>query len=227
MAAATDMTIDHFLERFVEGYLFGDLRSMADIKLRDGEEYGAVGYPMVMTALAGVELFGALTSAEPYTRWKGHDRRFRAFWRDYLYPNLPPKTADVVYALVRNGLAHIHLAKPLVMVTKHRDPRHLIGRVAEDQKLTIDALTLADDLHRAYQRRVKPECVGAVRERMQQRLNEIRDDGADELMTFAEVLDNVPVMSWAEADRVVSRIDSPTVSPTYSTFVRINQSTKS
>jgi hypothetical protein len=57
------MTLDDFLSRFVEGYLFEDLRSMAAIRLPEGVLYGAAGYPMVMTALSGVELLGMLTAS--------------------------------------------------------------------------------------------------------------------------------------------------------------------
>ena len=46
------MTLDEYPERFIEGYLFEDLRSMALIKLRPGKDFGAVGYPMVMTAVS-------------------------------------------------------------------------------------------------------------------------------------------------------------------------------
>ncbi len=49
------MTLDDYLEQFIEGYLFEDLRSMASITGSPDKPYGAVGYPMVMTALSGVE----------------------------------------------------------------------------------------------------------------------------------------------------------------------------
>jgi hypothetical protein len=74
------MTLDEFLERFVEGYLFEDLCSMAAIKLSDGQRYGAVGYPMVMTTLAGVELLGILTATKRFHPNEGDDR-FREFWQ--------------------------------------------------------------------------------------------------------------------------------------------------
>jgi hypothetical protein len=50
----------HILEVLIEGYLLGDLESMAtEITPK---EVGAVGYPMAMAGLAGSELLGALTS---------------------------------------------------------------------------------------------------------------------------------------------------------------------
>ncbi len=46
-----NMTIDDFLQQFVEGYLFGDLESMSRITVLSGQTYGAAGYPMVATCL--------------------------------------------------------------------------------------------------------------------------------------------------------------------------------
>ena len=75
------MTLDEYLERFIEGYLFEDLRSMASIELPPGKEYGAVGYPMVMTALSGIEVLGVLTSRASFSPDNGA-ARFGEFWRD-------------------------------------------------------------------------------------------------------------------------------------------------
>ncbi|MGE5836006.1 MAG: hypothetical protein ACM4AI_16110 [Acidobacteriota bacterium] len=55
------MEIEAFLERFVEGYLFGDLESMAQVRL-EGRKYGNCGYSMVLVELAGAELLGARRS---------------------------------------------------------------------------------------------------------------------------------------------------------------------
>jgi len=47
-----------FLEKFVEGYLLSDLKTMAEIPAKDGP--GNLGYPMVLAVFAGCELLGAL-----------------------------------------------------------------------------------------------------------------------------------------------------------------------
>ena len=75
------MTLDEYLERFIEGYLFEDLRSMASIKLAPGKKAGAVGYPMAMTALSGIEVLGVLTSRASFHPKQGR-LRFGEFWRD-------------------------------------------------------------------------------------------------------------------------------------------------
>ena len=74
------MKIDDFLDRHVEGYLFKDLDAMSAISLKPGEAYGAVGYPMVSTALAGIELLGGLVSPQVFNANNGATY-FRNFWR--------------------------------------------------------------------------------------------------------------------------------------------------
>src|SRR5689334_14597119 len=78
LMAPTPMPIEEFLERFVEGYLFSDLRSLADIKLPGSASFGAAGYPMVASTMAGIELLGALTSGETFQPKRGR-RRFNEF----------------------------------------------------------------------------------------------------------------------------------------------------
>ena len=46
---------------------------------RADKKYGAVGYPMVMTALSGIEVLGALTSRSTFNRDNGA-ARFGEFW---------------------------------------------------------------------------------------------------------------------------------------------------
>ena len=104
------MTLDDYLEQFIEGYLLEDLRSMASITLPPDQRYGAVGYPMVMTALSGIEVLGALTSRTKCSGENGADR-FGAFWREYVYVEKPAfqRLHALVYQMVRHGLAHAYL----------------------------------------------------------------------------------------------------------------------
>jgi hypothetical protein len=59
--ARPDLPLAEFLETIVEGYIFGDLESMAAEEF-NVKEVGALGYPMVMAVLAGSELLGNLDS---------------------------------------------------------------------------------------------------------------------------------------------------------------------
>jgi hypothetical protein len=54
------MTIDDFLTKFVEGYLFHDLENMSNLKVLPAQVDGAAGYPIVATVMAGIELLGNL-----------------------------------------------------------------------------------------------------------------------------------------------------------------------
>ncbi len=167
------MSLEAFLERFVEGYLFGDLRAMATLRPPEGKQYGGAHYPIVMTALAGIELLGVLTHEAKFSAWNG-DQRFKYFWKTYVYPDDPAKAemASLVYDLVRQGFAHTYLTKPIVEVTKGDMARHLT-RTAEGA-IVVDAQALASDLEAAYFRQLKPNMNGALLDRMRQRFDELR-----------------------------------------------------
>ena len=171
------MDIEDFLVRYVEGYLFEDLSSMAKIKAEPGKTCGAAGYPMVSSALGGVELLGALTSATTFNKFAG-DRYFHDFWERSLYPNPEDHRRAMhapVYQLARHGLAHNAVAKPLIDVSKTGYPEVHLSGAPSSGALVIDCLVLAQDLKDAYFRDVKPGLSGALRATMQARLNEMRD----------------------------------------------------
>ena len=148
---AKTATLDQFLEQFVEGYLLQDLQAMKAIPPPPGEVYGAVVYPLLMTALSGIELLGVLTSTSTFDPENGRSC-FVSFWKDYVYADGPAsqRLGDLVYEFIRHPLAHSFLTKPMIVVTKSHDPGHL-GQTA-DGVFHIDALTLADDFEAAYKR---------------------------------------------------------------------------
>lgn len=68
--------IESALGQLIEGYLLGDLESMAnEVTLK---EIGAVGYPMVMAVLSGSELLTALATDEK------KDNRIETYWTRYM-----------------------------------------------------------------------------------------------------------------------------------------------
>ena len=168
------MNLDQYLEQFIEGYLFEDLRSMAPIKLPPGKRYGAVGYPMVMTVLSGIEVLGALTSKAQFSPGNGA-ARFGEFWRGYMYADSEgfQRLDSLVYNLIRHPLAHCFMTKPMIQVTKHHDPGHLCR--TQDDVVIVDALTFADDLIAVYERRLKPQLTGAFKANMEARFREFRE----------------------------------------------------
>ena len=156
------MTLDQYLEQFIEGYLLADLRSMAPIRLAPDKLYGAVGYPMVMSVLSGIEVLGVLTSRARFDKEQG-PARFSEFWKQYTVRRSAARQRldSLMYHFIRHGLAHSYMTKPMVRITKDHDRGHLT-RTAGDI-ISVDALTLADDFDRAYRQGLRPKIVGELR----------------------------------------------------------------
>ncbi|HEY3945730.1 MAG TPA: hypothetical protein VGL78_10920 [Solirubrobacteraceae bacterium] len=136
--------LDRLLQHGIEGYLFGDLESMAtEIQPK---ELGAVGYPMVMAVLSGSELLGALTS-------KGGNR-IETYWTTYMaqvdwhYEYL----GKIAKKLARNGIAHRYLSHLGVLVQRGGD-RHFMRFGGE---LVFDCLQLDADFRRSYTDYARP-----------------------------------------------------------------------
>jgi hypothetical protein len=142
-----------FLSKNVEGYLFKDLETLKDAEPSTKPGDGFVGYPMLMTACAGIELFGALSSPNTFQARGKSAEYFANWWENYLYPNDPEKSAGpCLYRLVRCGLMHGFLTKGDILVVKDRRELHLKlkdpgpapppGRA----QVYIDPVKLAEDL---------------------------------------------------------------------------------
>ena len=139
--------LEDFLKHNVEGYLFGDLREMQKIE---------IGYPLLMTTFAGIELMGALLSSSPFqAHGKGADY-FKSYWKDYLYPNLKDSETigSVLYELVRHGIAHGFVLKGPIAIVRNEPASHL-SRDAGGI-VYVDAVKLADDFMASYSTSVKP-----------------------------------------------------------------------
>jgi hypothetical protein len=205
------MTLDQYLEQFIEGYLFEDLRSMAPIQLPSGKRFGAVGYPMVMTALSGIEVLGLLTSRAPFTLNNGA-ASFRDFWRGYMYEREEFQRLDeLIYEFVRHGLAHSFMTKPKVVVTKHRDQNHL-RRLQPGNELLVDALTLHDDLEAAYFQRLKPKIEGSFKAIMEERLQKFRAAYQHDHQTKRNLLAKAPMgVLIVEEQDATTNTNSPSV----------------
>jgi hypothetical protein len=152
------VTIEDFLQEWVDGYLIGDLKTLEDVRLPAGQKYGAVGYPLVASVAAGIELLGALLCGQPFTPHNA-DRRFNYYWDTYL------TKIDAVYAvleqrklvrkLCRDGIAHLFLAKPGVKISKD-GAQPAIAIDSDRTSAKVDALSLARDFRRSYDELVRP-----------------------------------------------------------------------
>jgi len=215
------MTFDAYLEQFIEGYLLEDLNSMAPISLAEGKRYGAVGYPMVMTVLSGVEVLGVLTSRAKFNSENGADR-FGEYWRNYLYTDRPAvqRLDSLMYEFVRHGLAHSFMTMPMIRVTKYRDPGHL-HRSPTSNVICVDALTLAEEFAQAYWRRLRPTIAGEFKINMETRFKEMREAHWQERQGKMHKVAKVPVRTVAFENALLPppKINSPSVPPLYSTNV--------
>lgn len=185
------MDIEKFLERFVEGYLFKDLDTLTVIEPTPPSADGAVGYPMMLTCVAGIELLGALLAASQF-RVDAGVGAFVWYWNRWLGQVDSKYTAknlgSVVRSLVRNPLAHTYITAPGIYVTKRNRSQHLS---CDWQKLVliIDCDQLAEDLKGSYYQGVRPIVDGKSlqignltisRASMQKRLDEIAQVRSDQ-----------------------------------------------
>lgn len=141
--------LEAFLQHNVEGYLFSDLQLITAIPAP------GVGYPVVMAAFAGVELFGALMSSRPFDPFAGRES-FLEYWSQYLYPTAGSTRAlgDALYTFVRNGIAHVFVPQGEVGIAARKPSLHLAFNATG--QFVINAEQLADDLVGSYQRAIKP-----------------------------------------------------------------------
>jgi hypothetical protein len=137
--------LEHFLHHNVEGYLFHDLREMQRV---------LVGYPLLMTTFAGIELLGALLSPSRFNKGVAW-RYFGSYWETYLYPEVKNtnKIGEVLYQLVRHGIAHNFVLKGPIAVIRWQPPNHLTRD--PEGVIYVDAVELANDFIESFTTRVK------------------------------------------------------------------------
>jgi hypothetical protein len=166
--------LDWFLAHNVEGYLFHDLRVMQRTSAPEGAPGGALGYPLLMSTFAGIELLGAVLSQEKFDTNAGQ-RYFQLYWEGFLYPTSHQTARPVVYKLARHGIAHAFLLKGPLGVVKGQPVHHL--QYGANGAFYIDATQLATDFMVSYETRVRPflstSSAQLNRQTMVQRLEEI------------------------------------------------------
>ena len=155
------MTTDEFLEQFIEGYLFEDLQTMSQITPDPARPYGAVGYPMLMTIMSGMELLGGLlVSANQDYKPRGNSANFKNFWDKYFSREFPKYATlgGLVYQLVRNGIAHSFIAKHGIVVNKLS--QEAIELDSKNKELHLNPNELYYEFKQSYVNRVKPIFLG-------------------------------------------------------------------
>jgi len=196
--------LSNFLEKYVEGYLFEDLRTMKNAQPAQGKDAGALGYPILMTAFAGIELFGALLSTTKFEPYHGGEY-FKAFWTKHLYPIEPRRAAgEPLYQLIRNGLAHLFITKGDNLVFKNAPQSHLVR--TPDGLICIDATQLADDLERCYKSKAKDLILSGA---SAARLSEIENNYRRQAENCIKSLQKLPILPMAINTDVASKSVPP------------------
>jgi hypothetical protein len=149
------------LEEVLDNYLESDLRVLRNT---------SVGYPVLATVFAGIELLGALLSSQPFNGYAGL-QYFSDYWTQNLYPySSTLDQAKAIYQLARHGVAHQYFVKGLISVMSGSPSQHL---TYDGTCLWIDVHALTDDLLASYRRSVKPLLQGGNRVIIQKRFKEI------------------------------------------------------
>lgn len=154
---ANKMTVNEFVTEFIDGYIASDLDTMSKAFRAEGLKHGDLGYPMVLTTLAGIELLGGLLlpMSSAFTT-KNSKHRFLRFWNDYLAQDYPVYGGfgDLFYTLLRSGVVHTYTAKHGVYVTKGSGAPLRYDDV--NQQVIIDSNVFAQDFLSTYRKNVLP-----------------------------------------------------------------------
>lgn len=182
--------LDQFLTQWVDGYLLGDLASMVADPPSPNR---GVGYPILITALAGMELLGRLlwpsTKYLPKREHRGN-QFFLNYWDNYFvaengqYRGL----GDMFRQLVRHGIAHAFLAKGSVIVWRGTGRPTCLD--PEANVLYVDCVVFEQEFVRSYRQRVMPILAGTdthgltSRDGMQERLIQLLDDDDEQVAKY-------------------------------------------
>lgn len=176
MTNINQIPILSYLSNVVEGYLFCDLKNMSTIKPEDGEVYGGVGYPMIMTVCAGIELLGGLLTKKNFNKYDG-DEYFINYWNSYLTETDPCYFgyAKDIYELARHGIAHAFITKPGILITKQYSPLAKVGLNKHYNQVDIDCIKFYKDFEKSYIQLLKPK-LESLQQVMQKNLDKMLTD---------------------------------------------------
>jgi hypothetical protein len=144
------MEPEAFLRTFISGYLLLDLKTM--LRAKPATPDGHLGYPILMSCAAGIEMLGILAS--PRTFAEEPEANFVRYWQHYLYHHSDPRKAvgSAIYQLARHGIAHNFAAKAPLCIAK-RGAYHL---VRDEDEVILTVSTLCLDLLHSYRTRFLP-----------------------------------------------------------------------
>src|SRR5713101_2638674 len=153
------MEIHEFLKKVIDGYLLHDLENMVTFTPKEGTD-GSLGYPIMVSIIAGMELLGALLMTDTVdfsTEGKAGNDYFNNYWDNYFSCVDPKYKAyrSLFRQLIRNGIAHTFVGKPGIFIIKD-ETAPLISPDQERYKLNVNAVVFYRDFKKSYEERVKP-----------------------------------------------------------------------
>ncbi len=130
---------------------------MSEVVVKPGKTFGGVGYPMVATTLAGMELLGQLLmpNTDPFDQSKGNEY-FLNYWNNYFSQKYPEYTGlgRLFRQLMRNGISHTFVAKPGIFVEKGTNRQMSVDTTR--QEIYIDCNVFYMEFEDSYSLLVKP-----------------------------------------------------------------------
>lgn len=176
-------TLNQFLERYIEGYLFADLASVQNGV--GANENGNASYLMLSGLCAGIEFLGYVMGreCEVHHGLISTAHSFEDFCDEYLVP------IDARYhafgaigkKLIRNGIMHNFATKGMIGVTRRgdRSATHLV-RYTDEAVIIINPDYLFEDLKKAYYEFVVPKlrADSMIRNRANRNYTALRDQDA-------------------------------------------------
>jgi hypothetical protein len=153
------VTQTQFFNHIIDGYLLHDLKNMAAVELGEGEDKGALGYPMLATIASGMELLGGLLQTDHIYHDVASNSAgyFAHYWDNYLSKKTEAYEPyrGTFWQLVRHGVAHTYIAKVGITVSKNLPEAHLITHARN--RLNIDCNELYKDFVASYLELAKPK----------------------------------------------------------------------
>lgn len=194
----TNVSVDKFFSKYIDGYLFGDLEAMTKIIANKEDNYGGVAYPMILTTLSGMELLGNLLmlNDSEFNTSKGK-KYFLNFWKNYLTKQAPTYfgLGEVFYSLLRHGIAHTFLTKYNILISKGMlTPVEIFPQA---NAMRVDCIEFFNDFTITYKNEVIPLLNNPIKkELIQKRLNSLIDkyksDSEDELGKYFKIISQHP-----------------------------------
>ncbi|HEU5187882.1 MAG TPA: hypothetical protein VFT87_05280 [Candidatus Saccharimonadales bacterium] len=206
-------TLDEFLTKYIEDYMFGDLQTIK-AEVSPDTHPGNAAYLMTSAICAGIEFMGSLLDIHPepqkcevckMTKLPGFSP-FYFYCRQYmtLVDERYKGFGMVGRELIRNGLMHSFATKGKVAITRqgNRETAHLV-RYSDAGLVVINPNFLYEDFMRSYNDFVKPELLkeGDIRTRALHNYEQMQElYGAQVDRTLVEASKSLKSWPWLHQD---------------------------